>query len=144
MSSTAPSSASAWRAISHQKLIRFLNRIEAAAPAGKLIDAILDNYAVHRASQGARLARAALQVSVPFHPDLGAFSWANAVEGFFATLTLQRSQRRVFHSLVDLQVAINRYLGEHNRKPRPFVWTADPDRFIEKVNRGHQAMASDH
>jgi hypothetical protein len=43
-----------------------------------------------------------------------------------------------------LQAAINRYLGEHNRKPKPFVWTADPDRIIEKVNRGHQAIASDH
>jgi hypothetical protein len=41
----------------------------------------------------------------------------------------------VFHSLVDLQAAINRYLGEHNRKPKPFVWTADPDRIIEKVSR---------
>ena len=38
----------------------------------------------------------------------------------------------------------NRYLGEHNRKSKPFVWTADPDRVIEKVNRGHQAIASDH
>jgi hypothetical protein len=50
----------------------------------------------------------------------------------------------VFHSLVDLQAAINRYLGEHNRKPKPFVWTADPDRIVENVNRGHQAIASDH
>jgi hypothetical protein len=53
-------------------------------------------------------------------------------------------QRGVFHSLVDLPAAINRYLGEHNRKPKPFVWTVDPDRIIEKVNRGYQAIASDH
>jgi hypothetical protein len=39
-------------------------------------------------------------------------------------------------SLVDLQAAINRYLGEHNRKPKPFVWTADPDRIIEKTYSG--------
>jgi hypothetical protein len=50
----------------------------------------------------------------------------------------------VFHSLVDPQPAINRYLGEHNRKPKPFARTADLDRIIEKVNRGHQAIASDH
>jgi hypothetical protein len=36
-------------------------------------------------------------------------------------------QRGVFRSLVDLQAAINRYLGDHNRKPKPFVWAADPD-----------------
>ena len=33
-------------------------------------------------------------------------------------LTWRRLQRGVFHSLVDLQAAINRYLGEHNRKPK--------------------------
>ena len=32
----------------HQEFIRFLNRIEAVVPAGKLIHAILDNYAVHK------------------------------------------------------------------------------------------------
>ena len=39
---------------------------------------------------------------------------------------------------------INRYLSEHNRKPNPFVWTTDPDRIIEKVNRGYQAIASNY
>ena len=41
-------SANAWRAIATRKFIRFLNRIEAAVPAGTLIHAILDNYAVHK------------------------------------------------------------------------------------------------
>jgi hypothetical protein len=69
---------------------------------------------------------------------------SNAVEGFFATLTPRRLHRGVFCSLVDLQAAINRYLGEHNRNPKPFVWTADPDRIIEKVNRGYRMIASDN
>ena len=42
----------------------------------------------------------------------------------------RRLRRGVFHSLVDLQAAINRYLAEHNQSPRPFVWTADPDAII--------------
>jgi hypothetical protein len=33
---------------------------------------------------------------------------------------------------------------EPHRKPKPFVWTADPDRIIEKVNRGYQVLASEH
>ena len=66
------------------------------------------------------------------------------MESFFATLTRRRLQRGVFRSLVDLQAAINRYLGEHNRKTQPFVWTADPDRIIEKFSRGYQLLASDH
>ncbi len=32
----------------HQEYIRFLNTVEASVPAGKLIHAILDNYAVHK------------------------------------------------------------------------------------------------
>ncbi len=36
----------------HQELIRFLNRVEAAVPAGKLVHAILDNYAAHRGRAG--------------------------------------------------------------------------------------------
>ena len=62
-------------------------------------------------------------------------------KAFSPALTRRRLQRGVFRSLVDLQAAINRYLGEHNRKPKPFVWTADPDRIIETPsNRGHQVI----
>jgi transposase len=126
----------------HQEFIRFLNRIEAAVPAGKLIHAILDNYAVHKHPKVRTWLTRHPRWTFHFTPT--SCSWANAVEGFFAALTRRRLQRGVFRSLVDLQAAINRYLGEHNRKPKPFVWTADPDRIIEKVNRGHQAIASHH
>ena len=64
--------------------------------------------------------------------------------GAMAAATRRRLQRGAFHSLVDLQAAIKRYLAEHNQRPKPFVWTADPDRIIAKVNRGHQTLASDH
>ena len=126
----------------HQEFIRFLNRIEAAVSAGKLIHAILDNYAAHKHPK----VRAWLDRHPRwmFHFTPTSCSWANAVETFFATLTRRRLKRGVFHSLVDLQAAINRYLGEHNRKPKPFVWTADPNRIIENINRGHQVLASDH
>jgi transposase len=126
----------------HQEFIRFLDRIEAAVPAGKLIHAILDNYAAHKHPKvRAWLAR---HPRWTFHFTPTSCSWANAVEGFFATLTRRHLQCGAFRSLVDLQAAINRYLGEHNRKPKPFVWTADPDRIIEKVNRGYQVIAPDH
>jgi hypothetical protein len=76
------------------------------------------------------------------HPDLVLLGQRG--REFFATLTRRRLQRGVFHSLVDLQATIKRYLAEHNRQPKPFVWTADPDRIIEKVNRGYQAIVSYH
>jgi hypothetical protein len=45
----------------------------------------------------------------------------NAVKGFFAKLSKRRLKRGSFHSLVDLQAAIKRFLGEHNRQPKPFL-----------------------
>ena len=61
------------------------------------------------------------------------------MEGFFAKLSKRRLKHGVFHSVVDLQAAINRILAEHNRQPKPFTWTADPDKIIAAVRRGHQA-----
>jgi hypothetical protein len=44
-----------------------------------------------------------------------------AVEGFFAKLTRQRLKRGVFRSVIDLQVAINRFVAETNLNLKPFV-----------------------
>ena len=40
--------------------------------------------------------------------------------------------------------ALNRFVTETNANPRPFTWTADPDRIIAAVGRGHQALDSIH
>jgi transposase len=126
----------------HQEFIRFLDAVEAAVPAGKLIHAIMDNYAAHKHPRvRAWLAR---HPRWTFHFTPTSCSWLNAVEGFFATLSERRLRRGSFASLVDLQAAINRYLEEHNTDPRPFVWTAEPDAIIEKVRRGYQASQSTH
>ena len=42
------------------------------------------------------------------------------------------------------QAAINRFLAETNAEPKPFTWTADPDKIIAAVRRGHQAFNSIH
>ena len=54
------------------------------------------------------------------------------------------SKRGVFSSVVDLQAAINRFVTETNANPKPFTWTADPDRIIAAVRRGHQVLDSIH
>ncbi|HYN37879.1 MAG TPA: IS630 family transposase, partial [Rhodospirillales bacterium] len=47
-------------------------------------------------------------------------------------------------SVADLQAAINRFVTETNHDPKPFVWTADPNRIIAAVQRGHQTLDSIH
>jgi hypothetical protein len=50
----------------------------------------------------------------------------------------------VLRSFFDLQAVIKRFVAQSNDIPKPFVWTADPDRIIEKLNRGYQVLASNH
>jgi len=126
----------------HQEFLRFLNRLERDVPAGKLVHVILDNYASHKHPKV--LAWLARHPRWTFHFTPTSASWLNAVEGFFAKLTRRRLKRGVFHSLVDLQAAINRYLAEHNQSPKPFVWTADPDAVIAAASRGYQVLDSIH
>ena len=63
---------------------------------------------------------------------------------FFAKLTRRRLKNGAFHSVVDLQAAINRFTTEHNQEPRPFTWRADPDQIIAAVRRGHQTLEPIH
>ena len=124
----------------HQEFIRFLNTLERDIPAGKVLHVILDNYAAHKhAKVRAWLKR---HPRWTFHFTPTSCSWLNAVEGFFAKLTRRRLKRGVFHSIVDLQAAINRFIAEHNTQPKPFVWKADPDKIIAARNRGFQTLES--
>ncbi|SDR34001.1 Homeodomain-like domain-containing protein [Rhizobiales bacterium GAS113] len=126
----------------HQEFIRFLNTVEAQVPAGKVIHAVVDNYATHKHPKVRRWL--ATHPRWTFHFTPTSCSWLNAVEGFFAKLTKRRLKRGVFRSLVDLQAAINRFVEEHNRAPKPFTWTADPNKIIAAVKRGHQMLDSVH
>ena len=37
-----------------------------------------------------------------------------------------------------------RFVAENNKNPKPFTWTADPDKMIAAVKRGYQALDSNH
>ncbi len=126
----------------HQEFIRFLNALEREIPAGKVVHVILDNYAAHKTEEVRRwLAR---HPRWTFHFTPTSSSWLNAVEGFFAKLSRRRLKRGVFRSIVELQAAINRFIDEHNAKPKPFIWRADPDDIIAARARGFQALESNH
>ncbi len=123
----------------HQEFIRFLSAIEAAVPAGKLVHVILDNHATHKHPKVTAWLDRHERWTFHFTPTSG--SWLNAVESFFSAMTRRRLRRGVFRSLVDLQAAIHHYLAEHNANPKPFVWTATPEKIMAKLE---QVNASVH
>ena len=123
----------------HQEFIRFLNAIGAEVPVGKVVHVILDNYATHKHPKVMRWLGQHPRFAFHFTPTSA--SWLNAVEGFFAKLAKRRLKRGVFHSLVALQAAINRFVEEANADPHPFRWTKTPDEIIAAVRRGHQMLS---
>jgi len=126
----------------HQEFIRFLNAIEARVPKRKAIHAVVDNYATHKHPKVREwLAR---HPRWTFHFTPTSASWLNAVETFFAKLTRRRLIRGVFRSVDDLKAAINRFVLETNAEPKPFIWTADPNRVLAAVKRGKQTLESIH
>ena len=126
----------------HQEFIRFLNALETAVPAGKVIHVILDNYAAHKHAKVRHW-----RIRHPrwiFHFTPTSCSWLNAVETLFAKLAKRQLKRGVFPSVVALQEAIHGFVAAHNRDPRPFVWKADPKAIIAAAKRGYQALDSIH
>ena len=101
----------------HQEYIRFLDAVDAAIPAGKSVHAIVDNYATHKHPKVREWLDAHPWWALHFTPT--AASWLNAVEGFLANLTKRRLSRGVFHPVVNLEGAIQRFLAESNTEARP-------------------------
>lgn len=127
----------------HQEFIRFLNALEREIPVEKVVHVVLDNVSSHKTPEVMRWLDRHPRWTFHFTPTSA--SWLNAVEGFFAKLTRRRLRHGVFHSLVDLQAAINRFIDEHNETDaKPFTWRADPDEIIAARNRGFQTLESIH
>ena len=50
----------------------------------------------------------------------------------------------MFRSVAELQAAIERFIAETNADPKPFVWTARPNRILAAVKRGNEKLESIH
>lgn len=119
----------------HAEFIKFLNAVERSIPAGKIIHAIADNYATHKHPKVKEWLADHPRWVFHFTPTSG--SWLNAVEGFFSVITRRRIRRGVFKSVPDLIRAIDRYIRDHNKAPKPFVWTKPAATILAKLDRLH-------
>jgi transposase len=117
----------------HQEFLKFLNEIDASVSKepGVEIHLVMDNYGTHKAPAVKRWFLRHPEYHLHFTPTSG--SWLNQVERFFAEITEKRIRRGAFRSVTALEQAIKEYLEDHNRNPRPFVWTADADLILARV-----------
>lgn len=119
----------------HQEFLKFLDHVDATLvrEPGVTVHIVLDNYATHKT--------AAVKRWFLRHPEYHrhvtptSASWLNQVERFFAALSEDRIRRGVFTSVPQLERAIADYLAEHNKDPKPFVWTADANAILDRIKR---------
>ena len=122
----------------HQEWLKFLRMIDERTPEELDLHLIVDNYATHKHEKVKRWLKRHPRFHVHFIPTSS--SWMNIVEGFFRNLDQKRLKRGVFCSVPELIDAIMDYIDDHNRDPRPIVWTAAADRILEKVGRARAKL----
>ena len=122
----------------HQEWLHFLRMIDQTVPAGKEIYLICDNYATHKHERVQRWLQKHPRFHVRFTPTSA--SWLNMIERFFRDLTTNQIRRGVFQDLQQLITAIGNYIDHHNKKPKPFIWTAKANDILEKVSRAQTSL----
>src|SRR6195256_3190522 len=106
----------------NQEFLRFLRRLDREFPRDLTLHLILDNYGTHTHPNVKAWLATHLRFVLHFTPTSA--SWLNLVERWFREITTKRIRRGVFHSVDDLVAAIDTYLLETNKHPKPLVWTA--------------------
>jgi transposase len=123
----------------HQEWLRFLRIIDKLTPKDKQVHLIVDNYATHKHPLVKRWLERRPRFHVHFTPT--SCSWLNMVERFFRDLTEKQLRRGVFRNVEELLESIGEYIDNHNRQPKPFIWTAKASDILEKVKRARAALA---
>jgi transposase len=122
----------------HQEWIKFLKLIDQRTPPDLDLHLIVDNYATHKHPKVLNWLKRHPRFHMHFTPTSS--SWLNMVERWFRQITDQRIRRGVFRSVAELIAAINAYIDEHNRDPKPFVWTAKAEQILAKVKRARAVL----
>ena len=118
--------------------LAFLRLIARNTSKDKQIHVIADNYSPHK--HPAVKAWLARNKRVHMHFTPTSASWLNMVERFFRDITEKRIRRGVFRSVPELVTAIEDYIQNHNRAPKPFIWTAKASDILEKVTRARRTL----
>jgi transposase len=112
---------------------KFLDEVERNVPTDLDIHVVMDNYGTHKTKLIRHWFAKRPRWHVHFTPTSA--SWINQVERFFALLTERALRRGVFHSVAELENAIQAYIEATNVDPKPFRWTKSADDILASIQR---------
>jgi transposase len=122
----------------HQEFLKFLRQMDREFPGERELHLILDNYGTHKTPEVKNWLKRHRRFVVHFIPTSS--SWLNLVERWFRELTEKAVRRAAFFSVPDLVKAIEGFLGAWNQNPRPFVWTAQLEDILKKIERARAKL----
>lgn len=126
----------------HQEFLKFLRKIDRETASGLDLHLIIDNYATHTHPRVKNWLRKHRRFHL--HPTPTSSSWLNLIERWFRELSQKRLRRGVFHSVEELIQAIQGYLEQNNKEPKPFVWTANVQKILQKVQHCRAILETLH
>jgi putative transposase len=117
----------------HQEFLSFLREIDKAVPSDLDIHCVLDNYSSHKHPKVKAWLGARPRWHLHFIPTYS--SWLNQVERFFGLITDKAIRRGSFGSVKQLIQRIDQFVAHYNQDCKPFIWTADADSILAKLQR---------
>jgi len=136
----------------HKEWLGFLKKLDRETPADLTLHLIIDNYATHKqqiviqwiASRNKKQERQLGTTRIHLHFTPKSSSWMNLVERFFRDLTVDCIRNGSFTSTNDLIASIEAYLRERDLSPKRYVWKAEGQAILGKIQRARKAMAKEN
>jgi transposase len=117
----------------HNEFLKFLRQLDEEYSQAMELHLVLDNYGTHKHPRVQRWLTRHKRFKLHFIPTSS--SWLNLVERWFAELTGKAVRRGSFANVPDLVAAIETFMTEWNRAPKPFIWRAKAEDILAKLDR---------
>jgi transposase len=115
----------------HQEFLIFLQTIDGCVPKEFDVHMVMDNFGTHTQPDVKRWFGRHPRFKLHFTPK--GTSWMNMVEAWLSQLTKKQIRRNSFGNTNDVVRAINEFVAEYQKNPRPFVWTVNAGEILRKV-----------
>lgn len=123
----------------HVEWLRFLKQIDRQTPPEVDLHLIADNYGTHKHAKVRQWLSKHPRFHLHFTPT--GSSWLNLVERFFADLTEECVREGSFTGVRQLVRAIEEYLAVRNEDPKRYVWRAQGEEVLARIQRARAALA---
>lgn len=121
---------------------KFLEIVDKTVPVEQQIHLILDNYITHKNATIHRWLIRHTRFHLHFIPTHS--SWLNLVERWFALLTERQIKRGAHTSVRQLEKAIEDFISQNNRSPKPFVWTKSAEQIFDRIEQSARYALKAH